>query len=54
VVRRNEITAGRKVPYEEVAERVYQDWKEDTSARLTSQAVRELGRHYRIRFGSAT
>lgn len=53
-VRLNEVSAGRKVPYEEVRDRVYQDWKEDTSARLTSQAVRELGRHYRIRFGSGT
>lgn len=47
-VRLQEVTPGRAVPYEEVRDAVYQDWKDDTAARLTSQAVRQLGRKYRL------
>ncbi len=52
-VRLNEAVAGTTVRYEAVRDRVYQDWKDDTSARLTSQAVRTLGQRYRIRVGDA-
>jgi hypothetical protein len=51
-VRVNAVVAGRRASFEEVRDRVYQDWKDDTSARLTSEAVRQLGKHYRIRAGS--
>jgi hypothetical protein len=42
-------TPARAAAYAEVHESVYQDWKDDMSGRLTSQAVRELGRKYRLR-----
>jgi hypothetical protein len=50
-VRLESVVAGRRVRYDEVRDQVYQDWKDDTAARLTSLAVRELGRKYRIRGG---
>ena len=53
-VRLGEVAAGTTVRYEEVRDRVYQDWKDDTSARLTTQAVRALGRRYRIRDAEAS
>lgn len=51
-VRLTEFTAGRSVTYGEVRDNVYQDWKNETAGRLTSDAVRELGRKYRVHAGS--
>jgi hypothetical protein len=53
-VRLTESVAGTTVRYEDVRDRVYQDWKDDTSARLTTQAVRTLGQRYRIRGGDGS
>jgi hypothetical protein len=54
VVRLEAQTPGRAATYGDVRDSVYQDWKDDTAGRLTSQAVRELGRKYRIRDGSSS
>lgn len=53
-VKLNETIPGAKVRYEDVRDRVYQDWRDDTAARLTSQAVRSLAKRYSIRAGDAT
>jgi hypothetical protein len=53
-VRLGDVVPGAQARYEDVRDRVYQDWKDDTSARLTSQAVRALGQRYRIRAGDAS
>ena len=50
-VRLNESVPGTTARYEDVRDRVYQDWKDETSAQLTRQAVRNLGQRYRIRSG---
>ena len=52
-VRLQELTPGRAASYGDVRDAVYQDWKEDMSGKLTSQAVCELGRKYRVRGGAA-
>jgi hypothetical protein len=48
-VRLQEHTSGSAASYGEVRDVVYQDWKDDIAGKLTSQAVRELGRKYRVR-----
>ena len=48
-VRLQERSGGRTAAYGEVRDTVYQDWKDDVSGKLTSQAVHELGRKYRVR-----
>jgi hypothetical protein len=53
-VKLSESIPGTRVRYEDVRDRVYQDWKDDTAAHLTSQAVRALGQRYRIRAGDAS
>jgi hypothetical protein len=47
-------TPTRSAAYGEVRDSVYQDWKDETAGRLTSKAVRELGRKYRLREGSGS
>jgi hypothetical protein len=53
-VRLASVTAGHRMAYEEVRDRIYQDWRDETSARMTSQAVRKLGHRYRIRTEGAS
>jgi hypothetical protein len=48
-IRLTELTPGRAVSYDEMRERVYTEWKEITSSQLTKNAIRELGKKYRIR-----
>lgn len=48
-VRLNARSEGHRATFGEVRDRVYMDWKDDTSGRLTRDAVRALGRKYRIR-----
>jgi hypothetical protein len=43
------LTPGREVSYDEMKERVYTEWKEFTSSQLTKNAIREIGKKYRIR-----
>lgn len=52
-VRLQESVPGREAAYGDVRDAVYQDWKDDMAGKLTSQAVRELGRKYRVRGGAA-
>lgn len=42
-------TAGQPVDFNDIKERVYQDWKESTTTELTKNAIREIARKYRIR-----
>jgi hypothetical protein len=48
VVQLQEIKPGSVATYESVRDRILQDWKDETMAQLTTQAVRELGRKYRV------
>jgi hypothetical protein len=48
-IRLTELTPARAVSYDEMSERVYTEWKEFTSSQLTKNAIRELGKKYRIR-----
>ena len=48
-LRLTELTPARAVSYDEMRERVYTEWKEFTSSQLTKNAIRELGKKYRIR-----
>ena len=35
--------------FEAIEEAVYRDWKDGTMAELTTHAVREMGKKYRVR-----
>jgi hypothetical protein len=48
-IRLTALTPGRGVSYDEMRERVFTEWKEFTSSQLTKNAIRELGKKYRIR-----
>jgi hypothetical protein len=48
-IRLTALTPGREVSYDEMRDRVYTEWKEFTSSQLTKNAIRELGKKYRIR-----
>jgi hypothetical protein len=49
VVRVEAVKPGTTARFEDMKESVYQDWKDDTMAQLTSDAVREMSRKYTIR-----
>ena len=49
VVRLVQLTAGVPAQFEALEEAVYRDWKDDTLAELTTRAVREMGKKYRLR-----
>jgi hypothetical protein len=51
-VRLQERVAGTAASYAAVRDTVYQDWKEEATGKLTSQAVQDLGRKYRVRAGA--
>jgi len=53
VVRVESVKPGTSAEFDAMQERVYQDWKDDTMARLATQAVREMGRKYRVRVEEA-
>ena len=40
---------GQPVNFDDIQDRVYQDWKEVTTTELTRNAIREIARKYRIR-----
>jgi hypothetical protein len=48
VVRLESSVAGRKVAYEELDERLYQDWQDATMQQLRTVAVRQLGQKYTV------
>ena len=53
VVRLVQLTAGMPAQFEALEEAVYRDWKDDTMAELTTRAVREMGKKYRVREAGA-
>ena len=48
VVRLVQLTAGEPARFEAIEETVYRDWKDDTMAELTTRAVREMGKKFRV------
>ena len=48
VVRLTQLTAGVPARFEVIEEAVYRDWKDDTMAELTTRAVREMGKKFRV------
>jgi hypothetical protein len=53
VVRLEAVKPGAKANFEDMKDSVHQDWKDDTMAQLTSDAVREMSRKYVVRTESA-
>jgi hypothetical protein len=49
VVRLESVRPGSAARFEDMKDAVLQDWKDDTMALLTTQAVREMGRKYALR-----
>ena len=49
VIRLVSVAPGQPVSFNDVKERVYQEWKEVTTTELTKTAIREIARKYRIR-----
>lgn len=48
VVRLVQWTAAVPARFEAIEEAVYRDWKDDTMAQLTTRAVREMGKKFRV------
>lgn len=49
VVRLEALKPGTTAKFDDMKESVHQDWKDDTMAQLTSDAVREMGKKYAVR-----
>ncbi len=49
VVRVEAIKPGTTAKFDDMKDAVHQDWKDDTMAQLTSDAVREMGKKYTVR-----
>ena len=49
VVRLVALTPGQAVSFNDIKERVYQEWKESTTTELSKNAIREIAKKYRIR-----
>ena len=49
VVRLEEIKPGVPADFEKNKDAIYQDWRDDTMAQLTTNAVREMGKKYKVR-----
>jgi hypothetical protein len=49
VVRLESLTPGTVVKFEDLKDQVLRDWKDDTLSRLSTQAVREMGKKYQLR-----
>jgi hypothetical protein len=48
VVRLVRLTAAVPAGFETLEEAVYRDWKDDTMAELTTRAVRDMGKKYKV------
>jgi hypothetical protein len=48
VIRLEVVKPGKSVEFDTVKESVYQDWKDETMAALSTKAVREMGSKYRV------
>ena len=53
LIRLEAIKPGTAVSFEDTKDAIYQDWKDDTMAELTTKAVREMGRKYQVRLDEA-
>jgi hypothetical protein len=53
LVRLEALKPGAQADYAAIRETVYQNWKDDTLAQRTTQAIREMGRKYTVRNGGA-
>jgi PPIC-type PPIASE domain len=49
VVRLEAIKPGVAASYDDVKVRAYQDWKDETTSKLTLDSIREMGKKYRVR-----
>ena len=49
VVRLEQLVPGVPAQFEAIEEAVYRDWKDSTMSELTTRAVREMGKKYRVR-----
>jgi len=49
VVRVEALKPGTTAKFDDMKDSVHQDWKDDTMAQLTSDAVREMGKKYTVR-----
>jgi hypothetical protein len=49
VIRMEAVKPGSSAQFDDMKDSVLQDWKDDTMAQLTSDAVREMGKKYAIR-----
>jgi PPIC-type PPIASE domain len=49
VVRLEAIKPGIAANYEDIKVRVYQDWKDETTSKMTLDTIREMGKKYRVR-----
>lgn len=52
VVRVEAVKPGATARFDDMKDSVHQDWKDDTMAQLTSDAVREMGKKYAVRLES--
>lgn len=50
VVRLETIKRGAAASFEERKEQIYQDWKDDVVGRATTQAIRDIGKKYAVRY----
>ena len=53
MVRLEALKPGTAARFDDIKDVVFQDWKDDTMARLTTQAVREMGKKYVVRVEGA-
>ncbi len=49
IVRLESVQPGETALFDAIKERVYQEWKDDTMSRLTTAAIRDMGRKYPVR-----
>ena len=54
VVRLEQVVPGVPAQFEAIEEAVYRDWKDGTMSELTTRAVREMGKKYRVREAEVT
>ena len=48
LVNLEKFTKGESVKFSEISERVLADWQQETMAQLTSRAIRDMGKKYRV------
>jgi hypothetical protein len=53
LVRLEQITPGVPADFDKIKDDLYQDWRDDTMAELTTKSVREMGKKYKVRYEKA-